>query len=240
MGGGTGAGAIPVLTPIAFSDFENGVYSINGVSKTRAEMWERDTDHEGYFGSGLIEPVAQIVPGTGFTVTDDDVTFAMLASTAELTAALNVTSGVVAVFDYTLDEVDTQNTPRIYLEVSDWEYWNGWWWMHNGTHGIEIGEYNWPTPTLSDEVEPSPAGAHITAVTLNPNFFAYSLDGDPAYQVAGDPHNMDNPGATTPEKVYLIVGTAHGTGPLASTATIRSATFYPSASLAQLAVLSGA
>lgn len=204
-----GGGFVPP-TPLAIADFKNGVYSIDGVSKTFAEMFVED---EAQFST--FDP-ATLIPGTGIQVSGTGAVLNGLLSTAELAAALSLPSGLTIVADYTLERTGTRN-PQVTVELIDLpDYALEWAFVH----GTGVNKY-WIDDYLGvSYYEDGLVGTYKTAMTLSPTILEYQHHGGELETAVGNP--VDIPGCNTVGIATNIGGTAGGT----ATATLRSLVFY--------------
>lgn len=177
---GEGGGGEPgEVTPLVSSDIENDVHSIEGVSKTFAEVWEPDEVNLGPWDpDDLVPGVGWRADGPGAVVLRD------LAGTAATFAAVG--DSFVGVIDYIIDtgggiggaSVEVHLTDRPALAMS---------WFFSAlrsdsgstTNGIfstsimrGVGDWNG-----NGQIEPETAGTHRAAFILSPTLLAASIDG---------------------------------------------------------------
>lgn len=212
-------GGFDPSAPLAVSDFQNGVYTIGGVSKTFADMWEENLDNGPWHPETL-------VPGTGIT-TSTGMDSNGIGAAAALIAALDPALGITAVVDYSTNQGSSTALPRFSMDVLDTPDWNETWsYFQRGKDWTVLSDN-----MIWDQVAPAPDGDHMVALTLGPDFLAYSRNGGAAHVAEGIP--LENPGANT---IFVNVNVG-GTGTLA-TVTLRSVTFYRQRAAEDLPALS--
>lgn len=125
-----GAGGASALAPIAVSDFKNNIYSMQGVSKTFADLWY---DQSTVGGAHPVYKPVEIIPGIGmkgvsidavnknFILNSQPALHALLADTA---------AGFTLVIDYSLHSLDAYGQAKVFAfvlsdPVSDPDY-NSW------------------------------------------------------------------------------------------------------------------
>lgn len=100
-------------TPLVSSDFKNGVYAINGVSKTLGEVWEEDSvNWGGIWNAGYVSP------GVGVVTVGNDYVGPIVS--AEAIALLS--GGFVAVATVELTDINTMTFELLDLPNFDPDY----------------------------------------------------------------------------------------------------------------------
>ena len=168
--GQAGRAGSPSVTPLVSSDFKNGIYTINGVSKTLGEVWTENADWGPYSPS-------VVVPGTGLTVTNPNVTSAGVL-TAE--AVTSVAGGFVAVMTYFTAgaggcvELDLSSLPSYAPDL-----------LFIARPGSDSDHPSVFGNTTTSDTTSSASGSHKVAFILSPSLVAMSQDGHVVVQESG-------------------------------------------------------
>jgi hypothetical protein len=107
--------ALPLLSEreYAFSDFKNGIYSINGETKALADLWQQDLNWDAFV------PATDVVPGTGLTLSRTSAGSAGPVSTAALEAAVAPGTGYTAILDFRINK--PASSPNGLLSVGSYD-----------------------------------------------------------------------------------------------------------------------
>lgn len=174
------------IAPLAVSDFENDNYSIGGVSKSFAEMWEENTDIDPH------DP-ATIVPGDGWKIGPDGIQrWDALVSTTALFDAVDPHVGFTAVAKYLTDAPGSAYSTFIMSAVdlpgfnTSWafeaEYWNP---ANPALNFLQITDYS----HSPQQITGVPQGHKVVAITMTPALLAFSVNGDAATIYPFDPND---------------------------------------------------
>lgn len=213
------------LNPLAISDFANGIYSINGVPKTLAEMWTQDLRWNAF------NPLL-VVPGVGYSVSSlalGDTSDGPVA-TAPLVAAVGVPGGFIAVVDYTLTQA---GTAHCLVQIDEFVlpgYAVGLSWTddpHAAAKQNSVADF----AAVIEGIEPGSYGVKKTAFLFDTSVLAVSVNGSAVVET-GAPEDFS---ASNMVGLYLLV-TSNGAD--IGTVTVRSITFYPTADPSVLSALS--
>lgn len=203
------------LTPLAVSDFKNGIYSIGGVSKTAGQMWVENASDWAAF-----DPVVDIVAGVGL-ITRDSGLYGPTA-TAALLAAVPPTAAFTVVIDCILI-----GSARAVVECDEFPGYTS---VTSAQASTISGTY-FVADNSGNASAAIVAGTHRLAATLSQNPLRISKGGAAALSLASAENMalLDNIGVA-------VEATAGGGGP--DDAIIEKITFYAPQNAAMLALLS--
>ena len=224
-----GLKALPA--PISVSDFQHGYYSVGGMPKTFADLWQENAAY-GNFAEG------SIIPGVGWqTSSITTVPNALVATAGHLEGLGDLVGGFTFVFDYEL--VHPSGTkPRLVVELG--KVSKGltcWGYYQNGKSNVFT--YGYPEiegDNVFDSAYPSdqaPVGNAVVAATLSPNALAWSRDGEEVHIASEE--SFPN----TPTNLTVACYTSHDSTGEPAVATLRSLAIYPVQPMSMLPLLAG-
>jgi hypothetical protein len=170
--------SITGTTPLAISDFKNGLYTIRGETVSLERMWQRDINRVENWTYGDEYDPASVIPGLGLSSSGYSYVINSPSATRELVRGLDLHNGITIIADYILTEGHYSNTPNITIEVGDRILLNNSGIVHQGSHHIDPyfskdGDTTW----LPQFNNPSPKDRVKSAMTFSPDSIAHSING---------------------------------------------------------------
>lgn len=204
------------MQPLSFSDFQNGVYYLDGVAKTFDEMWGQGQAPQFY--------PSTLVPGVGIYVSANDYFTNRMGASAEHLTRLGemtqLTNGLTFVADYSLTGYPSGEgvtKPRLVIEMGNAAYSAEWMFYHNGYTYDSVADYD---ALFTPLAVPGPLGDQKIAVNLGPEQLSRSRDGGIVQMAQGTWQTLADVGF-----IDVSVYTAHASV-YTATATLRSLTIY--------------
>lgn len=214
MGADNTAGATPAPA-VVVSDFKNGVYSIGGVSKTLAQVWEAHPDYNPFDAS-------LVVADTGFTVTGTNGSSMDKGPALTTAAATGLLSGFVVVIDYICSHSDVAGGQVGFdLYLADLPNFNKAWFLSataaGATERVEVRDFGALAAgsTNGDVI----LGAHRLAARFSPTSLALAVD-------AGGISDTLAPQALEPATNIVFSASGATTGGRTATVTIEKIEFF--------------
>jgi hypothetical protein len=230
--GGGGGGPAPSAGSLVTLDFENGVYAMNEVLCTLADVVEENVAYGTYdptdvvSGSGLVSTLTRGAPGGGVSGHTTPILTAA-AYAAALVSGVN--AGFTAVMSFSLF-YGSSNQVYVGVELDESGFSAGWvsFLSWNGGEQSDLFDYG----SIDSAVTLGSDGDHKIAFTLCSARLAASVDGNTVVSTAA-------PQANTGDAVLIYAGfnmANNATGTL--TATIKKIEFFPTVANAGLPALS--
>lgn len=231
-------GAIDALPqPLSVSDFKHGFYSLGGVRKTFADMWQGSARF-GWQPTSLVDGVGIRISGTTTILNQIQATTGHVAG---LLAQSNLTQGATVVLDYHLHQPTmpegNQTKPRITVQIGNSAEDRGWLFYQNGvTHQMQ-GDFN----EFYAQIEPGPLGDSRMAINLGPDALRRSRNGGAVLTAVSTTNDGTIQTLDQVALLLLDVYLSHpSTASEPSVATLRSARIYAKQPPAMLPLLSRA
>ena len=228
-------GAVEALPqPLSVSDFKHGFYSVGGVRKSFAEMWQPS--------AAVGWQPANLIDGVGIRIASNTTVLNGIQATAAHLAGLiglaDLTQGATIVLDYHLHQPlqpdYNQTKPRIVAQIANAAGDRGWLFYQNGaTHQMQ-GDYG----AFYGDIQPGPLGDSRMAINLGPDALSRARNGGAVINTV----DADGSALQTVDlvgQILIDVYTSHDSVNVEpSVATLRSVRFYAKQPAAMLPLLS--